>query len=44
MLKKKRTDQSLAEELRRSNQQLTTLKKEHTELEFRYNRTRCREQ
>ena len=44
MLKKKRTDQSLTEELRRSNQQLTTLKKEHTELEFQYNRTRCREQ
>ena len=44
MLKKKRTDKSLTEELSRRNQELDTLKKEHMELEFSYNRTRCREQ
>ena len=44
MLKKKKTEQSLQDELARAQQQLSALKQSYQDLQFSYNRSSCKEQ
>lgn len=44
MLKKKKTEEVLKEELKCASQQLAALKQSFEELQFAFNRSRCREE
>ena len=44
MMKKKKTEQSLQDELAQAQQQLSAMKEAYQELQFNYNRSCCKEQ